>query len=349
MKPFVKKSALAMAAVAVSTASLSSANALSSCGTYTVAGCQNVDKLLTTMCYNTIGWLVCNGSYQGTSSPSGTWGCFWHGFANYCEAQGIWYGVDRSRWTEAWDNESFSFMLKKGSGEKTYSGRKLGKQDGRYVSLAGAGEAKTTGVSITIPNFNSPFVYLENAPAGKVSVSVDSEWDLFTAQAPAFNRADGWNLDSDGKSVTLGGEGASSLFYEIALSKVELSRNGRNFASKEELVSFLKNGGFYESMGFTADEKADSLGYVLGKIPEGSANYYLTVMDPSSVSKVSDLSVSPAPERLDRRYFAVYPTDVPVKTSEDLSYPAPAPASSGFVAKEHGEIVVTDSMSVLWK
>lgn len=215
---------------------------------------------------------------------------------------------------------------------------------------AGGGATRAVPWSRSAWDKPSPFIYLQNAPDGKVSVSLDSKLDKFFP-APAFNDTNSWEVVSEGGELTLEGEPVDHLFYELSLNKLELSRQGQNFDSKESLTSFLKDSDFLSELGFSEQEKENSLNYLLPQIAHSKTEnyYYLTILDEETVESVSTLDINPAPEQVVRQYFAVYPSAVPVTTTGDFIFPTQPKETDGFVVKETGELLLGDSMFVTFK
>ena len=196
----------------------------------------------------------------------------------------------------------------------------------------------------------SPFVYLYSAPEGEISVTLDSELDSFSPK-PAFTASNSWEVDSSNGELSVAGKSADHLFYELALNKIELSRNGRNFTSKAELTSFLKDSDFLSKLGFSEAEINNSLEYLLPQI-EITADmpyYYLTVLDEEAIAKVSTITVTPEPSTVLRQYFAVYPTMTPVQASGEFTFASPKETASGFVVKETGELLLDGTVFVTFK
>jgi hypothetical protein len=131
------------------------------------------------------------------------------------------------------------------------------------------------------------------------------------------------------------------------MHRIDLSRNGTNFDSKEALTAFLEESTFFESLHMTNEEKQNSLDYLLPRLPD-SPNYYLTVLTDDAVNSLSQLSVSPKPEQLVRTYYAIYPTKVPVQVDGSLEFPDTFDERVPTV-KEYGEIIVKPDMYVFWK
>lgn len=196
---------------------------------------------------------------------------------------------------------------------------------------------------------DSPFLYLHNAPEGNVSVNISSPLDTYFPK-PAFNQKNGWNVVSHNGQITLENEKVNNLFYELALKKMTLNRNGRNFASKDEVIAYLNNSDFLTKLGFSEEEKKNSLGYLIPEIQKASDTeyYYLTVLEPESIANISTLTVTPKPNRIDRQYFAVYPTEVPVRTEGDFIFPE-TDKEDGFTVKETGEFLIKPGMFIFFK
>lgn len=195
----------------------------------------------------------------------------------------------------------------------------------------------------------SPFIYFYNAPEGEIDVTVDSQLDSF-APLPAFNQDNGWDLTVKDSVLSLDGTEVDHVFYELALNKIALTRNGRNFASKDEVIEYLTDSDFLTRLGFSEQEKNNSLNYLIPKIEEASDNeyYYLTVLEEDSIAESSNLTVTPTPDKIDRKYFAVYPSSVPVTTTGDFVFPE-VEEVKGFTVKETGEFLINSSMFVFFK
>jgi hypothetical protein len=115
--------------------------------------------------------------------------------------------------------------------------------------------------------FNSPFLVFSGAPAGLISVSPKSDLDQYANTFPLFNNKNGWIFTSDKSgSLMVGNQKSDHLFYELAIKSHTLTRNGKNFSTKSELINYLTTSDFYSKMGLTEKDKANSLGYILPKI-----------------------------------------------------------------------------------
>ena len=210
-----------------------------------------------------------------------------------------------------------------------------------------AGSIITGGQTVTTPSFNSPFIYFDNMPDGSYTVSLDSEWDSYQAVAPAFTKAAGWDVDLQEGTTYVAGVAQDNLFYELGMHRIDLSRNGLNFDSKEALVSFLLESDFFTNLNMTAEEKTNSLTYLIPRLPD-APYYYLSLLEDDAVSELSSLKIEPKPEQLVRTYYVVYPSASPVRSSGELIFPAGFDASKPTV-KEYGEIIVKPEMYVFWK
>lgn len=211
-------------------------------------------------------------------------------------------------------------------------------------------KSKTTSIVSYDAGTNSPFIYFKNIPQNGVFVGIDSKLDRYFPK-PIFNQKNGWVVKPEGGKISVSGVGRDSLFYELVVNEINLNRNGRNFSSKEEVVSFLGNSDFFEKLGFSEAEKKNSLGYFIPKIQftQNKNYYYLTVLGDSAIENISSLSINPKPANLVRRYFALYPVDVPVKTEGDFVFPKSVDESEqNFSVKETGEILVSSPMLVFW-
>jgi hypothetical protein len=278
------------------------------------------------------------------------WTAWWVGLANYCEANG-WWTSSNAQSIAYGDTATLTFTIAEnieGTGG-TYGVDLLAKDttagvlrmQGNYAASIIAG-----GQTVMSPSFNSPFIYFE-VPDGAYNVSLDSHWDMYQSVTPAFTAGSGWDVDvKDGQAV-VNGDAYEHLFYELAMHRIDLTRNGINFSSKEELVAFLEDSNFFENLHMSEVEKQNSLAYLVPKL-EASPNYYLTILDSAAIESLSQITVAPTPEQLVRTYYAVYPTITPVKTTGGLEYPSDYNHESP-VVKEYGEIIVKPEMYVFWK
>lgn len=195
-----------------------------------------------------------------------------------------------------------------------------------------------------------PHLYLHNTPAGTVSITPDSDLDIFKTEQP-FTLGNTWLLSSADGEVSLDGEEVDHLFYRLAIEDLTLSRHGRNFASRAEVIDYLKSSDFFSKLGFSAEERTNSLETIIGDIEANPASpyYYLTVLDEASINQVSKLAIDPAPADLIRSYFAVYPTPVPVKTEGDFIFPAIKTIGTEYTVKETGELLLGPDTFVSFK
>ena len=102
--------------------------------------------------------------------------------------------------------------------------------------------------------WNSPFVYLHNPPNGTISLSLTSPLGKYLPE-PAFNQENGWLVHAANGKISVDGNEQKYLFYELAVHKILLSRNGKNFTSKDEVKSYLLQSDFLSKMGFSEAEK----------------------------------------------------------------------------------------------
>jgi hypothetical protein len=195
----------------------------------------------------------------------------------------------------------------------------------------------------------SPFIYFHNAPEGSITVSLSSALNTFFPK-PLFNQKNGWKVKSHNGSLSVDSKKVDNLFYELGLRGVTMTRHGKNFASKEEVIAYLSDSDFLTKLGFNEEEKKNSLGYFIPKIQSSpiKKNYYLSILDADSIAKTSTLTITPKPNRIDRQYFAVYPTDTPVKTLGTFVFPKHG-KENGFTVKETGEFLIEPSMTVIFK
>ncbi|TAN36672.1 hypothetical protein EPN27_01495 [Patescibacteria group bacterium] len=216
------------------------------------------------------------------------------------------------------------------------------------LSIEGLQNTSQT-ISYVTGGYNSPFIYFKNLPKGNTFVSLDSKLDEFLPK-PFFNNKYGWVIKPKGDNITVSGKEENHLFYELAVDKISLVRNGRNFASKTEIISFLEDSDFLEKLGLSEVEKKNSLDYFIPKIQSAESKnyYYLTVLTESAINEISSLNIKPKPENIERLYFALYPTDVPIKTEGDFIFPKITNHNNDYSVKETGEILVYPSMWVLW-
>ncbi len=107
-------------------------------------------------------------------------------------------------------------------------------------------------------NWNSPFIYLHYPPTETISLSLKSALDHYSPK-PAFNQKNGWLVNSKNGQISVNGKEQKHLFYELAVNKITINRNGRNFSSREAVISFLQNSDFLTNLGFSEEEKKNSL------------------------------------------------------------------------------------------
>lgn len=225
----------------------------------------------------------------------------------------------------------------------TYSARILSS-----LSIEGLQNTSQTTSYVT-GGYNSPFIYFKNLPKRSIFVAIDSKLDRFLPK-PLFNDKNGWVIKPNGDNITISGNEEKHLFYELAVDQINLNRNGRNFASKIDAISFLENSNFLDKLGLSEVERKNSLDYFIPKIQSAESKnyYYLTVLTESAINEISSLDIKPIPKNIERLYFALYPTDVPVKTEGDFIFPKITNHDNEYSVKETGEILVYPSMWVLW-
>jgi hypothetical protein len=242
-------------------------------------------------------------------------------------------------------------LCTKGTGTR-YTANYLSLSEPQYT-IGLQGIEQTTVDTKSLSWNNSPFIYLYNPPQGLISVKLNSKLNRYISK-PGFNTTNGWNVVGDTKtgSFTLDGKKQNSLFYELNLDSITINRHGRNFANKEELLSYLETSIFFKQLGFSDVEKKNSLTYVRTRLDQdnkGTKNYYLTILPDDVVSHISTLTVTPEPKKLIRTYFAIYSSNVPVTTEGDFLFPNNAKATDAFTVKETGEFFLTSDMVVFFK
>lgn len=278
------------------------------------------------------------------------WTAWWVGLANYCQSNG-WWTTSNAQSIAYGDTATLTFTIAEnieGTGG-TYGVDLLAKDVTAGIVRMEGNYAATTipgGQTVTSPSFNSPFIYLE-VPDGEYSVTLDSEWDMYQSVTPSFTAAATWHTTIDDSKLYVAGKPQDHLFYELGMHRIDLTRHGINFDSREALETYLQDSDFFTKLEMNDREKVNSLGYLLPKLPE-SKNYYLTVLTDESVNTLSTITVNPTPEKLVRTYYAVYPTVAPVATEGGLQF-TDKDISGNSVVKEYGEIIVKPEMYVFWK
>ncbi len=281
------------------------------------------------------------GGYKYKNVNTGiSWSGYWKVLINYCQEKGLWSNVIENPEIRYGRVSSINFTIN--NGDPKYEGKLLEQTSNRVTiqGLKNPGEKK-----LTTPSFNSPTLYFKNNPQGKIKVKINSEFGVYKNQKPEFNTKNGWEVESDGKNISVNNKKTDNLFYELGLKKVNLSRNGKNFNSQEDLKNFLKTSEFFEKLGFNKTEKENSLKYVLPRLPE-SNNYYLTILE--NPKTVTQLEITPK-AKIIQKYFVIYPTTIPVKTFGELVYPEKISKSEEFAVKNYGEIIVKPEMFVIWE
>lgn len=273
------------------------------------------------------------------------WTGWWVALSNYCIANNYWESSNASS-IHYGETKALTFSMKQ-EGDKKHIGKLL-KKTKNSITMSGNAESVYTKKTITSPNFNSPYIYLENAPK-ELDLKITTALNAFQNMSPDFNEKNGWSVSNQNGVLSVEGEILDQLFYEVALNKVFLNRNGRNFTTKEELENYLQESDFLSKLGLNEIQAKNSLDYVLPKIAGMQAtNYYLTILSDESIQMISNLAIKPVPENIIRSFFAVYPTDLPIKTNGEFVYPKEV-SGDGFTLKEFGEVLVDEDMFVIWE
>jgi len=288
-------------------------------------------------CINTYGYVGGHNHDYPSSSLSAMVNYFrGHGYPTMTECFACFDGTD-------------DFMVCSSTVTKTSTSYSAAQKD--YRTLKGTSDTSSSSVfTVLYEDTDSPFIYLQNPPAGDISLSLSSQFNKYYPK-PAFNQNNGWLLNSKDGKISLNGEEKNNLFYELEISKLTLNRNGKNFASKEELSSYLQNSDFLTKLGFTEEQKKNSLDYFIPKL-NATANknfYYLNILSDNAVNEISKLNIAPAPENLARLYFAVYPTNVEVKANTEFIFPEQQSSPTAFTATETGEFLVQPAMQVFFE
>lgn len=220
-----------------------------------------------------------------------------------------------------------------------------------YQTLVGYANYATNYYHVSAPTIMiiTPFLYLQNPPEGNISVNIDSERNKYYPK-PAFNQENGWLVNSKDDKLTVNGEDRDNLFYELEASRITLNRNGKNFSSKDEVIEYLENSDFLTKLGFSEEEKTNSLNYFIPKLKESKDKnyYYLTIPSSKSINEISKLNIVPEPNNVVRKHFAVYPTMVPVKTEGEFIFPENK-TTKGFGVEETGELLIEEPMQVFFE
>ena len=248
---------------------------------------------------------------------------------------------------DCWCN-TFSCSKNVVTGQKTtFSASKID-----YRTLRGKSSLQNITSYLNLSrNLESPFIYFTGIPKRNVSLSLSSKLDKYYPK-PDFNIKNGWVFKSgDDNKIYLDGRLRDNLFYELAVDRVVLSRSGVNFSSKSGLVEYLLNSDFLERLNFSDDQKKNSLDYFLPKLSEVDDKnfYYLTILSDNSIDGISQMNINPRPENLQRRYFAVYPTDVEVMSTGNFVFPEIQDESTSFTIKETGEFLIQPDVQVFFE
>ena len=201
--------------------------------------------------------------------------------------------------------------------------------------------------TVTTDSFNTPFVYIENAPEWELEITMESDRDEYTAQDPEFNKENGWEVEIEGDNKYVEWEEVEELYYELKVNGVEITREGKNFGSKEELLEYMEESDFFDNLWLDEREKENSINAIQPKLPE-SENYYLTVLEEEAIEEIVNYEFSKEPEELIRRYYAVYPTENKVASTWEFNFPDEEEVDRDYVVKDYGEIVIKEDMIPLW-
>jgi hypothetical protein len=273
------------------------------------------------------------------------WSGWWVAFANYCTGLGLWESSNASQIQFGQDMQ-LTFTIASTPAQDIFSAEVIALGTDSIRMQGTRSSCQNCGGTVVSPPFNSPFIYATLAD-GIYSIELDSEWDRYQSVTPAFTRAAAWDMTVKNGVMNVEGNEQHHLFYELAMHRIDLTRNGINFESKDALVQYLQESDFFSKLAMSETERENSLGYLIPNLPD-SKNYYLTVLTDESVDALSSITVTPAPEKLIRTYYAVYPSTVPIKTSGGISFKQ-KDVSGDSVVKEYGEIIVKPEMYVFWK
>lgn len=227
-----------------------------------------------------------------------------------------------------------------------YKGRFKSKTKYKHITMTGELESKPDRTM----KFYTPYIYVNNANNQDINLIINSNWNQYSNIEPDFNQKNGWNLKANNNQFVDAENNKTydHLYYELGMKQISLVRQGQNFSSSVELFSFLNESNFFNKLGLTETQKQNAISSVKKDLPE-SQNYYLTILDSEAIADISELSISPVPEQVIRKYFAVYPTLLPVATNGDLSYPETEEITNKYTLLETGEIIVQPNIYVIWK
>lgn len=280
------------------------------------------------------------------------WTGWWHRMVNHCVTRDLWTDVrvsgrpwgDDARTADnslfvPWTWANLSFRIGGGPPEELTALRIDECNRGQFCI-----KGRTQGPRITTSQFNSPFIYFDDAPDGVYSVSLSSAADKYRSD-PEFNQDKGWNVRVEEGSIHYDNALYDHLFYELDVPSVTLNRNGRNFETKESLYEFLESSDFFDQLGMYHHQAQNSLDYVKNNLADGEF-YYLTVLSQEAVDAISQVDISTKGKSLvvGRKYFALYPSPVKVKSTGELIYPDLGPVE----VEEYGEILIKNNMEVFW-
>lgn len=271
------------------------------------------------------------------------WSGWWVGLANYCVENKFWKNSTAASVTNRAE-QTLTFVVSSAT-EDAYTAKLLEKSK---VNLRMQGSNKPVeDKTFVSPSFNSPFIYFKNFQDGAYRINIKTDGFSFQNVEPNFTDATGWDIDVRNQNISTNGQEIKHLYYEVNPSQITLTRNGKNFSSRDELIHFLNESDFFDNLLFTQEEKNNSLAYILPRIGNAK-NYYLTILDRATVEEISQVEVIPQPEHVDRVYYAIYPTQNKVAVYGDLLYPERMIDNKSRV-QEYGELIVDSSLYVFWK
>ena len=278
------------------------------------------------------------------------WACVaqWHiRMATFYGPYDVWHTDDSVRWC-MWSSGRCDFAVATKTDEKLYYGDVLENVPDEGLTMEWI-HGYLTDEAVFVYNFNTPFLYFDNQPKGEIDVQINTELDMYTSQDPEFNIENGWSVQSDWQDIYVKWQERDHLFYKFAFDKVEMTRQGKNFDSKEWLKDYLENSAFFEKLWFSEQEKQNSLWYMYDVL-EDSPNYYLTILEEDAINNLVNYDISKEPEELIRRYYVVYPTKNEVNTVGWLNFPDNVDISDDkYTIKDYGEIYMKNGMFPSWK
>jgi len=266
--------------------------------------------------------------------------------SNYCKKKGFWKNID-------FNGKGYPGVLVYGRTNKlSFSlGSTGSKLEIEEIHKDGCNDSNFC-VRGMVPkaysfSFNSPYIYFDGVSDGEYSISISSLFDHYRT-TPSMNIKNGWDISIQDSKIITDKKIVENLFYELDVSSINLTRNGINFSGRDSLIGYLESSDFYSQMGMNQREKENSLEYVRTKLEKGSQNYFLTILTDESIQDISTLTIlNKKGNTVDvrRSYFAIYPTEIPIKKTGGLIFPNKNNTS----VKEFGEMLVQPTMQVFWK